>query len=253
MAQVIVITNRKGGTGKTTVSVNLAAEFAALGLRVLLIDLDTQGHCAVGTGVRVGKDTPTIHRLFQTARTHLSDVVLETPFPNLWLAPADPRFDSSGWYQGEGLLVREFASQSVQDAFDLVVIDTAPSQDFLMLNALNAADVAIVPYIPHHLSMEGVKQLMRIVFSVKAGLNPDLKIFGFLPVMASDHINEHRANNARIAEDFGGPGPLAAIRTDIKLAEAFAAGKPIRAYAPRCRGAEDFRTLSQEVAATLIA
>ena len=252
MAHSIVITNRKGGTGKTTVSVNLAAEFAALGLRVLLVDLDAQGHCAVGLGVRTGKDTPTVHQLFQNARTHLPDVVQDTPCPNLWLAPADTRFDTGGWYQGEGLLAREVQSQAVSEAFDLVVIDTAPSQDFLLLNALNAAEVAIVPYVPHHLSLEGVKQLMRIIFSVKAGINPGLKVFGYLPVMASEHINEHRSINGRLASNFGAEGPLAAIRTDIKLAEAFGAGKPIRHYAPRCRGAEDFANLSRDVASTLV-
>lgn len=252
MAHSIVITNRKGGTGKTTVSVNLAAEFAALGLRVLLVDLDAQGHCAVGLGVETGKGTPTVHRLFQDSRVHLPDVVLDTPFPNLWLAPADTRFDTGDWYQVEGLLAREVHSPAVHDAFDLVVLDTAPAQDFLMLNALNAAEVAIVPYVPHHLSFEGVKQLMRIIFSVKAGINPDLKVFGYLPVMASERINEHRAVHGRLAQRFCPEGPLAAIRTDIKLAEAFGAGKPIRHYAPGCRGAEDFGNLSRGVAAALV-
>jgi chromosome partitioning protein len=89
----IVVSNRKGGTGKTTVAVNIAAEFAARGLRVLIIDLDSQGHCAVGLGMKVGAGGTVVHRLFVDPAARLSDAIMETAVANLWLAPADPRFD----------------------------------------------------------------------------------------------------------------------------------------------------------------
>jgi len=246
--QVIAISNRKGGAGKTTVAVNLAAELAASGLRVLLVDLDSQNHCAVGLGVKVAKGTPTVHDLFRDAGATLDAAVRATAFPYLSLAPADTLFEHGSGFRDERILKRALAEAAITEAHDLVVLDTPPSLDILLINALNAAHAVIVPYVPHPLSLEGVKQLMRILFTVKSGLNPDLRILGFLPVMVAEHINQHRAISGEIAHQFGAPRVLPGIRTDIKLAEAFGAGQPIRAYAPRSRAADDFLALGQGVA-----
>ena len=249
MTHILAISNRKGGTGKTTVAVNLAAEFAAAGRRVLLADLDSQNHCAVGLGVKVGRGEPTLHDLFRRAPGPLAGVVRATPYPDLWLAPADSLFEHGSGAVDEGLLARALGAPAVRAAFDLVVLDTPPSLDFLLISALNAADAVIVPYVPHPLSLEGVKQLMRVLFKIKSRANPDLRIHGYLPVMVAEHIREHRAITGEIARQFGEPKVLAGIRGDIKLAESFGAGAPIRAYAPRSRAAEDFAALARALAA----
>lgn len=154
---IIAISNRKGGTGKTTVSVNLAAELAALGLRVLLIDLDSQGHCAVGCGVKPKAGEPSVHRLFIDPAATLSDAIVPTIMNKLWLAPADPLFDHGSGERDDQRLRNAIADEKLAERFDIIVIDTPPSLDALLVNGLLAATRVLVPYVPHYLSYEGVR------------------------------------------------------------------------------------------------
>lgn len=245
---IIVVSNRKGGTGKTTVSVNIAAELAARGQRVLLVDLDSQSHCAVGVGVKVGKGTPTAHDIFRSADARLASVVQQTAFKNLSLAPADPMFEHGEGLRDEGLLRRALAEQEIVSNFDVVILDTPPTHDILLLNALTAANWVVVPYVPHPLASEGARQLMRVLFKIISGSNQGLKLAGFLPMMANDNIRIHRTVNSDVAHQFGTSRMLPVIRNDIRLAEAFGAGKPIRYFAPRSRAAKDFSRLGDVLA-----
>jgi chromosome partitioning protein len=243
MPVTLVVSNRKGGTGKTTVSVNVAAELAALGLRVLLVDLDSQGHCAVGLGIKVSKGTPAAHDIFRSADARLATVVQASAFDNLALAPADPLFEHGEGLRDEGLLKRALAEAEIVANFDVVILDTPPSLDILLLNALTAANWVVVPFVPHPLSSEGVKQLMRVLFKIISGSNQQLKLAGFLPMMGNDTIRIHRSVTGDVAHQFGASRLLPNIRSDIRLAESFAAGQPIRYYAPKSRAAEDFARL----------
>ena len=130
MAVTLAVSNRKGGTGKTTVSVNLAAEMATMGQRVLLIDLDSQSHCAVGLGVKVGKETLTVHDIFRSRESRLANVIQTTAFTNLSLAPADPLFEHGSGLSDKELLVRALADENIASAFDLVILDTPPLWTF---------------------------------------------------------------------------------------------------------------------------
>lgn len=251
MTQTIAISNRKGGAGKTTVAVNLAAELAALGQRVLLVDLDSQGHCAAGLGVKVEKGMPTVHDLFLDPQARLIDTVCETDCPNLSLAPADQLFEHGSGTSDARRLAQALTDDAIIAAFDLVVLDTPPSLDHLLLNALTAANWVLVPYVPHHLSFEGMRQLMRVLFKVMSGGNPQLKILGFLPIMVAEHIRQHRLVTGEVSRQFGAPRVLPGIRNDIRLAESFGVGKPIRQYARKCRGAEDFAALAATLAPLL--
>lgn len=251
MTRIIAISNRKGGAGKTTVAVNLAAELAAQGRRVLLVDLDSQGHCAAGLGVKIDKGSPTVHDLFLDPQASLSAALRQTDCPNLALAPADQLFDHGSGTGDERRLAQALADEAIVTAFDLVILDTPPSLDHLLLNALMAANWVLVPYVPHHLSFEGMRQLMRVLFKVMSGGNPQLKILGFLPVMVTEHIRQHRLVTGEVSRQFGAPRVLAGIRNDIRLAESFGVGKPIRQYAPKCRGAEDFAALAATLAPIL--
>jgi len=249
---IIAISNRKGGTGKTTVAVNLAAELAVVGRRVLLVDLDSQGHCAVGLGIKPGTADATVHRIFTDPEARLASVIRATAFSNLFLAPADQLFEHGSGSRDPLRLTRALAEPDIRNDFDVVIVDTPPSLDLLLLNALTAANWVLIPYVPHHLSFEGVRQLMRVLFKVMTRDNPGLKILGFLPTTATEHIRQHRQVTNEVSRQFGAHRVLSGIRSDIRLAEAFAAGKPVRHYAPKSRGAQDFAELAASLAPILV-
>ena len=130
----------------------------------------------------------------------------------------------------------------------MVVLDTPPSLDILLLNSLTAAHWVVVPFVPHPLSNEGVRQLMRVLFKIISGTNQGLKLAGFLPVMGSDRTRIHRTVIGAVTHQFGAGRLLPMIRNDIRLAESFAAGQPIRYFAPKSHGAEDFLQLGNFLA-----
>ena len=244
MPVIFVVSNRKGGTGKTTVTVNLAAELAALGKRVLLVDLDSQSHCAVGLGIKVTKETPSAHDIFRNVEAKLAPTIQKTVFENLSLSPANPLYEHGEGVRLEGLLKRALEEEEIVNNYDVVILDTPPSHDILLLNALVAANWVVVPYMPHPLAGEGARQLMRVLFKVISGSNQQLKLAGFLPMMASDSIKIHRTVIKDVTHQFGASRMLPSIRNDIRLAESFGVGKPIRYFAPKSRGAEDFAKLA---------
>lgn len=249
MARVLVVTNRKGGTGKTTTSVNLAAELAARGERVLLVDLDTQGHCAIGLGVQIAKGDPTVHGLFSAGQL-LTPALRETNWENLFLLPADPLFEHGSGSRDESLLRGALFDEGLQERFDTIVLDTPPSLDMLLLNALHAADRVLVPFLPHYLAGEGVKQLARVLFRVASNRNNQgLRVLGFMPIMCDVRIGQHRQVMGSVAHQFGASRMLTGIRNDIRVAESFAAGKPVRYYAPKSRAAEDYHAVTESILA----
>lgn len=251
--EIIVVTNRKGGTGKTTTSVNLAAEFAAIGKRILLIDMDTQGHCAIGLGIVPEKSAPTVHSLFGSSGFCLAEAVYSTAWPNLDLIPANTMFEHDCSGSEQMRLARAFHNEGLTENYDLVIIDSPPSLDGLLLNALCAATRVLVPFVPHHLSGEGIRNLSRVLFKVASGPNPDLKLLAFLPIMQDRRIGQHRSVTNGISHQFGKMRLLSGIRTDIKLAEAFAHRLPVRSYMPGCRGAEDYALAAGEIGERLTA
>lgn len=249
MSLVLSVSNRKGGSGKTTTAVNIAAEWAARGLRTLLVDLDTQGHAGYGFDVVARRGEPTVHRLFVDPDFDLVDAIHPTAYPDLFVMPADQTFEGTPAGTSRTLLAQQLRGPRIADAFDLIVLDTPPSGDAMLLNALSAADGILIPVLPHALSAESVRQLTRLLFQVASQTNRSLRLFGILPVMMNGRINLHRAVIDEVAVQFGQSRVMGAIRTDIQLAEAFASHKPVRDYAPRCRGTLDYYLLVEELAA----
>ncbi|NEX16492.1 MAG: ParA family protein [Halochromatium sp.] len=247
MPSVIVITNRKGGTGKTTTAINLAAALAAEGQRILLIDLDTQGHCALGLGQRPKPGQASVHRLLATPGASLTEALVATAYAGLDLIPADSEFQHDLAPDDDQILVRALAEPAIRDRYDAILIDSPPSLDRLLLNALSAAHWALIPFVPHPLAEEGVRQLAKVFFRVAMTSNPNLRLLGLLPVMYDHRIGQHRRVQDLVASQFGQERLLQGIRSDIKLAEAFAAGQPIRHYAPRCRGSLDYQAAVAEI------
>ena len=241
-SDIIVVTNRKGGTGKTTTAVNLAAEFAAGGERVLLLDLDTQGHCALGLGVRVESGRPTVHSVLQ-GQGALDEALLKTGWEGLDLVPADPDFQHGMMPDDDRVLARALQESSIAARYDRILIDSPPSLDALLFNALAVAHWALIPFVPHPLAGEGVRQLARVFFRVAMQSNADLRLLGLLPVMLDPRIGQHRKVCDQVAAQFGRERLLGGIRSDIKLAESFAAGRPIRDYAPRSRANQDYQAV----------
>ena len=159
MARTLVISNRKGGSGKSATAVNLAVELAARGQRVLLVDLDTQGHCAVGLGVQVPRAAPTVHG-FLAGHNTLRAAVRDTGWFGVRLIAADNLSDHSVSGDRALLLRAALLGEGFLDEFDTVLLDTPPSLDGLLLNALCAADWVLVPFVPADELTDTLKELM---------------------------------------------------------------------------------------------
>lgn len=150
-------------------------------------------------------------------------------------------------------LARALHDEGLTERYDLIIIDSPPSLDDLLMNSLCAAKRVLVPFVPHHLSGEGMRSLARVLFRVVSDSNPGLKLLAFLPVMLDRRIGQHRSVIEGVARQFGQGRLLSGIRTDIKLAESFAHRKPVRAYMPGCRGAEDYALVAREIGERLAA
>lgn len=247
MAVIISVSNRKGGTGKTTTVVNLAAELSSRGYKVLVIDLDSQAHASLGLGFSTSIIYNPVHLLFSNPIFDFNSAVYPTRWNGLFLAPASPSFEHGNSVKDNGLLREALSRSGVLRVFDFIVIDTPPSLDALLLNALTASNFLLIPFLPHFLSAEGIISLARTFLRVVISDNPSLKLLGFVPIMVNARIQHHRSILKRIADEYGKEKILPQIRMDIKLVEAFESKSPIRFYAPRSKGALDYKSLTDEV------
>jgi chromosome partitioning protein len=244
---VIVVANRKGGVGKTTTAVNLAAGLARKGLATLLIDLDTQGHAGLGVGIVAAKAEACAHDLFVKGVDALAAAIRPTSVVGLDLAPANLLFEHAGESTDPHLLARALAQPAIRQRYHAIIVDTPPSLDALLINALSAAHGVVIPFVPHPLAAEGVKQFARLFFRIRMSANPALKILALTPVQVNLCLVLHRQVIDALSHQFGADKLVGFIRSDIKLAESFAAGKPIYDYAPRSRASLDYELLTSEL------
>lgn len=241
---VVAVSNRKGGTGKTATAVNVATAWADQGQPTLLVDLDSQGHAGLGVGIRPERGQAGSQQCLE-GHVALEDAVVASVVPGLDVLPADTRSPRE-----PDVAPRALANVLAGSAgrWQRVVVDTPPSAGVMLDNALGAAQGVIVPLQPHTLAAEGVRQLVQIFFRMASGVNPGLEHLAIVPVMLDTRVRLHRRVVEDLARQFGRFRILRGVRSDIRIAEAFAAGRPVGRHAPRSRGAMDYTMLVEELA-----
>lgn len=247
MGKIICIANQKGGVGKTTTAVNLAACLAEAGKNTLLLDLDPQGNATSGLGVRAGKKT--VYEALLGECT-LESTIEKTVQPRLFVAPGDIRL-AGAELELASLSRREYrlraAMEAVSNAYDYLLIDCPPSLGLLTVNALTAAKSVLVPIQCEYYALEGVTALMNTVQRVKKGLNPALDIEGVLLTMLDGRTNLGLQVVAEVKKHFKGKVFATTVPRNVRLGEAPSHGLPIHLYDPRSTGAESYRALAKEV------
>ena len=241
--KTIVISNRKGGSAKTTTAVNIASGLAKKG-SVLLLDLDTQGHASIGVGCEPSESLG-VHSIFE-GKT-LSETFIPTVHENLTLSPALALFDVYEYSDLRGVLKSRFKREKISDFFDYCVIDTPPTFDGILKNSLEVADAVVIPFVPHHLGVVAVGQMMRAVYQSAKNMNRDLADVSILPVMFNPHINEHKESLEKVKTSFGEEKLLSPIGVDIKLASQFESGSPIILDEKRSKGMKDYKNCVEEL------
>ncbi len=244
----IAIINQKGGSGKTTTTVNLAASLAEKKRKVLLIDLDPQASTSQWFGMTVIEKG--LLSVF-TENVPLSSVITNTATPGVALIP------SSSWLISlEKVLANEVGAETIlkqklqalsAEEWDYVLIDCPPALGILTINALTACEEVIVPVEARIMAVNGLVQLLQTVDVVRHRLNSNLKISGIVPCRVDSRTRHAKEVVAELRKNFSELVYKTAIRENIRLAEAPSFGKPITEYDPRCYGSYDYRALAREV------
>ena len=244
---VYAVVNQKGGVGKTTTAVNLGAALAEQGKKVLLVDMDAQGNATTGLGVTAGARQCIYTVLTGGARSSRCSDEHSEPhlLPREWAG--------SGRGRARQCLAREVrlrtALEPLAQAYDFVLIDSAPSLGLLTINSLTACEQVLIPIQCEYYALEGLSQLLRIIEMVRTSLNPRLRIAGVLLTMYDKRVRLSEDVASEVRQHFGDAVFEAVVPRSVRLSEAPSYGKPIGEYAPDNRGAEAYRQLATEVMA----
>lgn len=247
--KTIVFCNQKGGVGKTTSTVNVAASLAKLGYHVLLVDLDPQGNAGSGVGLNKHRVEKSIYHSL-IGQTPLRDVLLTTSVKNLAVAPANR--DLVG---AEIELMQAFSREtklksalnSVSADFDYCLIDCPPSLGLLTVNALTAANEVIIPVQTEYYALEGISELMNTISLIKENLNPELRVGGIILTMYDSRNNLANQVVDEIRSYFKEQVFQTIIPRNVRLSECPSHGLPISLYDPKSRGAETYDLLTEEI------
>jgi chromosome partitioning protein len=251
LSRIIAITNQKGGVGKTTTAINLAAALAASDIKVLLVDSDPQGNSTSGLGIQKAEGLPTIYDVLVDGKP-VRECICHTEMDGLDLLPADKNLiggnlDLVGVENRESVLRARL--ETVRNDYQFILIDCPPALDLLTLNALIAADSVLIPIQCEFFALEGVSGLMDTIERVRESFDHPLEIEGILLTMYDDRTNLTRQVAADLREFFQEEVFRTVIPRSIRLAEAPSHGKPILMYDPGSKGSEAYIQLAKEVLA----
>ncbi|HEV2754887.1 MAG TPA: ParA family protein [Actinomycetota bacterium] len=249
-ARVIAMANQKGGVGKTTTTVSLGAALAELARKVLVVDFDPQGGCALGLGIEPGALDVSVYNALLDRSCRSEDVVIPTSVEGMDLMPSNIDLSAA-----ELMLVQEVAREQslsralapLRRSYDYILVDCPPSLGLLTINALTAADGVIVPLECEYYALRGMALLMDSIERVRDRLNPQLQVDGILATMYDGRTLHAREVLERVREAFGDSLFDSIIRKTIRFAEAPVAGEPILRYAPTSTGSASYRALAKEV------
>ncbi|MFN2586545.1 MAG: ParA family protein [Actinomycetota bacterium] len=249
-AVVIAMANQKGGVGKTTTTISLGAALAELDHKVLVVDFDPQGGCALGLGIEPGALEVSVYNALLDRSCRSEDVVMPTTVEGMDLLPSNIDLSAA-----ELMLVQEVAREQslsralapLRRSYDFILVDCPPSLGLLTINALTAADGVVVPLECEYYALRGMALLMDSIERVRDRLNPQLEVYGILATMYDGRTLHAREVLERVRDAFGDAVFDAVVRKTIRFAEAPVAGEPILRYAPASTGSASYRALAKEV------